>query len=165
MSSTFTAIDFETAQGYHWSICQVGLVQVSEGDVVSKLDLLVKPPYNYYWRNFTAIHGIDRDATKNAPTFYEVWPVIKPYIDGHLVVAHNARFDFGCLRASLDFYGLEQPRFRGACTYMLHRKSLKALCAEYEIALNHHNALSDANACAKLFMTKGKKESINKIFK
>jgi DNA polymerase III subunit epsilon len=152
MSSTFTAIDFETAQGYRWSICQVGLVRVVDGDVVAKLDLLVKPPYNYYWKNFTAIHGISAKETRNAPTFDEVWPVIEPYITGQLVVAHNSRFDFGCIKSTLEFYDVAYPIFDGECTYKLFGKSLKSLCLEYDIFLNHHNALSDAMACARLFL-------------
>jgi len=32
--NTFTAIDFETAQGKRWSVCQVGIVRVENGQVV-----------------------------------------------------------------------------------------------------------------------------------
>ena len=32
MLNTFTAIDFETAKGYRWSICQVGLVREENGN-------------------------------------------------------------------------------------------------------------------------------------
>lgn len=45
----FTAIDFETAQGYRWSICQVGLVRVNNGIITDEINLLVQPPDNYYW--------------------------------------------------------------------------------------------------------------------
>ena len=43
----FTAIDFETAQGYRWSICQVGLIRVENGIIINELNLLVQPPNNY----------------------------------------------------------------------------------------------------------------------
>lgn len=158
---TFTAIDFETAQGYRWSICQVGLVRVVDGDVVSKIDMLVQPPDNYYWSQFTAIHGISSQKTRNAPRFNEIWHVLKPFIENQVVVAHNSRFDFGCLKATLEFYGIQQPNFQGACTYILHRKSLKTLCCEHGIPLNHHDALSDATACAELFMLDRSADSIH----
>ena len=45
---SFTAIDFETAQGYRWSICQVGLIRVENGIITNELNLLVQPPNNYY---------------------------------------------------------------------------------------------------------------------
>lgn len=44
----FTAIDFETAQGYRWSICQVGLIRVENGIITKEINLLVQPPDNYY---------------------------------------------------------------------------------------------------------------------
>ncbi|MGZ9677497.1 hypothetical protein [Flavobacterium sp. GNP002] len=54
----FTAIDFETTQGYRWSICQVGLVRVENGIITKEINLLVQPPNNCYWSRFTDIHGI-----------------------------------------------------------------------------------------------------------
>jgi DNA polymerase-3 subunit epsilon len=39
----FTAIDFETAQGKCWSICQIGLVRVEDSKIVDRVDLLVCP--------------------------------------------------------------------------------------------------------------------------
>jgi DNA polymerase-3 subunit epsilon len=48
MGHSFTAIDFETAQGYLWSICQVGLVRVENGIITQEINLLVQPPDNYY---------------------------------------------------------------------------------------------------------------------
>ena len=54
----FTAIDFETAQGYRWSICQVGLVRVEQGIISNEINLLIQPPNNYYWDAFIDIHGI-----------------------------------------------------------------------------------------------------------
>ena len=80
LETNFTALDFETAQGYRWSICQVGLVKVENGQTVAKLDLLVQPPDNYYWDKFIDIHHISPDVTHNAPLFNEVWPIIEPFI-------------------------------------------------------------------------------------
>jgi DNA polymerase-3 subunit epsilon len=47
--NTFTAIDFETAHGKRWSICQVGLVRVENGLITDELSILVRPPHNFYW--------------------------------------------------------------------------------------------------------------------
>jgi DNA polymerase III subunit epsilon len=152
MINEFTAIDFETAQGYRWSICQVGLVRVVKGEIVAKLELLVQPPFNYYWEKFTSIHGISAAQTAEAPTFDFVWPILKPFIENKHVVAHNSRFDFACLKQSLEFYSLECPQYSGSCTYQIYSKSLKALSIEHGIELDHHNALSDAMACSDLFL-------------
>lgn len=105
---SFTAIDFETAQGYRWSICQVGLVRVENGIITKEINLLVKPPDNYYWSRFTDIHGISAKDTINTPTFDQIWSQIAPYIENQNVVAHNGfGFDFPVLNKTLEYYGIE----------------------------------------------------------
>jgi len=152
MKTNFTAIDFETAHGKRWSICQVGLVYIENGIIKEKLTALVQPPNNYYWNNFIDIHGITPEQTANAPTFDKIWHQIEPFIKNKNVVAHNGfAFDFQCLNQVLEYYGLEPPKFIGHCTYRLFGKNLASLCVKYKIPLNHHDALSDAMACAELY--------------
>jgi len=152
MNNTFTAIDFETAQSYRWSICQVGLVRVEEGIITDKKSILVQPPDNYYWYKNIEIHGITPQQTADAPTFAKIWQQIEPFIRHQNVVAHNAfGFDFPCLKQTLGLYNLPVPEFNGHCTYKIFKKRLSLLCREYRIPLNHHDALSDALACAELY--------------
>ena len=153
MNDTFTAIDFETAHGKRWSICQVGLIRVEQGIVKEQISFLVKPPDNLYFDKNIEIHGITPKHTAKAPTFDKVWHRIEPFIKGQHVVAHNGfSFDFQCLTQVLAYYNLEIPEFTGHCTYRLFGSSLASLCCRYKIPLNHHDALSDARACAELFM-------------
>jgi DNA polymerase III subunit epsilon len=150
---SFTALDFETAQGYRWSICQVGLVRVENGQITSELDILVKPPDNYYWARFTDIHGITAKDTAASPSFDKIWHKVEPYIKGQTVVAHNGlSFDFPVLEKTLEYYGMQAPVFEKRCTYKIFRKNLASLCQLHAIPLNHHDALSDARACAELYM-------------
>lgn len=148
----FTAIDFETGCPKRWSICQVGIVRVEKGIVTSELNLLVQPPDNEIWSRFTAIHGIHWKDTICQPTFDQLWPQIMPHIDGQVVVAHNMGFDGNCLDQTLDYYRLPHPSFERQCTYRLYKKGLGELSGEYNIPLNHHDALSDARACADLYL-------------
>lgn len=150
--TTFTAIDFETAQGYRHSVCQVGLVRVENGKIVHTFECLVKPPDNYYWDRNIEIHGILPEDTAKAPTFNKVWPKIQPYISNQNIVAHNITFDAGCLKATLEYYGLPAPVFTPYCTMRIFGGGLADNCTDYGIELNHHDALSDAMACAKLFL-------------
>lgn len=152
MSHTFTAIDFETAQGKRFSICQVGLVRIENGVVTDKVNKLVCPPDNFYFYRNTEIHGIRAQDTCNAPTFAAVWQEIKKYVQHQTVVAHNGAFDFSCLSQTLAHYGLEQPTFEKQCTLKIYKKDLASLCREHRIQLNHHDALSDAMACAQLYL-------------
>lgn len=148
----FTAIDFETAQGYRWSICQVGLVRVENGRITEELSLLVQPPNNQYWYRFIEIHGITPRDTATAPTFDKVWHHIEPFIQNQTVVAHNGlSFDFPVLAQTLDYYGMPEPEYTKRCTYRIYKDNLASLCKNHKIELNHHDALSDARACAELY--------------
>lgn len=151
MGHTFTAIDFETAQGKRWSICQVGLVRIENGIVTAQINRLVYPPDNYYFYRNSEIHGIRPEHTFNAPSFSSLWKEIKPFIHNQTVVAHNGAFDFSCLSQTLDYYRLQQPEYQKMCTYKIFKKDLASLCREHRIKLNHHDALSDAMACAELY--------------
>ena len=149
----FTAIDFETAQGYRWSICQVGLIRVENGIITKEINILIQPPNNYYWQQFTNIHGITARITRFAPTFNTVWNQLQPYIENQNVVAHNGfGFDFNVLSKTLEYYKLPTPNFNKFCTYKIYKSNLANLCKEYGISLNHHDALSDAKACAELYI-------------
>ena len=149
----FKKIDFETATGYRNSICQVGLVRVENGIITKELNVLVQPPDNYYWSRFTDIHGISAKDTVNVSTFDQVWHQIAPYIENQNVVAHNGfGFDFPVLNKTLDYYNLATPDYNKFCTYKIYRSNLANLCQEHNIPLNHHDALSDARACAELWL-------------
>ncbi|MCB2219344.1 MAG: 3'-5' exoribonuclease [Bacteroidetes bacterium] len=149
----FTAIDFETANEKRWSICQVGIVRVEQGRVIKQYEQLIKPPENFYASINTQIHGISSEDTINAPNFAEIWDDIKPFIENNLVIAHNSSFDVDCLNKTLDFYKIPIPHFKIECTYKKTGYRLDDLCEAYSIEFqNHHNALADAIACAKIYL-------------
>ena len=152
MRNSFTAIDFETAHGKRWSICQVGIVRVENGITKEQLSVLVQPPNNFYWDSFIHIHGITPEQTAKAGTFDKVWKQIEPFIKNQNLVAHNGfSFDFHCLNQTLEYYDIAPPKYRGHCTYRIFGDNLASLCKKHKIPLNHHDALSDAMACAELF--------------
>jgi DNA polymerase-3 subunit epsilon len=154
----FTAIDFETGSGYRNSVCQVGLVKAVNGIIVETYSSLMKPPNNFIREDFTAIHGISPGDTKYAPSFAESYPRWKHLVENQTLVAHNMQFDYSCLSACLsDFCSLNMS-FKTYCTMKIWRGAfenaqLSTCCKENEIELlHHHNALADAEACAKLFI-------------
>ena len=153
MTNTFTSIDFETAQGYRHSICQVGIVRVENGIITEEINLLVQPPDNSFWAKLIDIHGITPEDTANEPTFDKIWHQIEHLIKNQDVVAHNGiSFDFPVLDKTLEYYGMTAPQYNKHCTYRLYNDNLASLCKKYNIPLNHHDALSDARACAELFL-------------
>lgn len=162
----FVAIDVETAHGKRWSICQIGLAIVENGEITKTISKLVRPPQNEYAIVNMNIHGITPDMTENAAEFSEVWNEIKPLIHGKALVAHNASFDINCLCQAFDFYGLPVPELQCDCTYLRTGHKLDEVCEAYSIDLNgHHDAACDAEACAKVYLNllRGIKPDFSKI--
>lgn len=153
MIDSFTAIDFETANAKRWSVCQVGIVKVERSKIVHKESLLIQPPGNEYSPMNISIHRIEPGMTRSKPTFDKIWKQISVFIDNQHVVAHNGfSVDFHCINQSLEYYGMPVPNYHKHCTYKLFGRKLPDLCYQYGIDLKHHDALSDAMACAKLFL-------------
>ena len=157
--SSFTAIDFETADHGRDSACSVGLVRVESGRIVRSEHHLIRPPRRTFI--FTEIHGIRWADVQDAPTFKQLWPKINSFFKGAgFLAAHNASFDKGVLNACCAQAGLDLPEQPFQCTVKLARNVLKIspanlshVCHHLSIPLNHHNALSDAEACAKIMIT------------
>lgn len=161
--SDFTAIDFELASSEKNSVCSVGIVKVKNGVVVDEFYSLIRPPKNRYMWQTTRVHGISPKDTKGAPNFNQVIDKIRPLLTGQRMVAHNADFDRSVLFEIFRYYnlplaGIETRNWH--CTVKLykemgfHKTRLNRLCEIMNVSLNHHDALSDAKACASLFLKK-----------
>lgn len=157
----FTAIDLETATSDRGSICEIGITVVENSEITESRSWLVRPEGNRYDVFNIYIHGITPDMTENCKSFAEIWEEVRTYLDGKVVVAHNAAFDMYALRDALDNNGIEYPDFMFYCSYRLSTYmldsydgySLSALCQSYGIERdNEHRASDDSVACAKIFM-------------
>ena len=152
----FTAIDFETAKGNRNSACAVAIITVENGKITEEYNVLIQPPDNdYFWKNIE-IHGISPEDTANEPNFKELYPEIKKRLQGKTLVAHNESFDRSVLQKTMAHYGLNYSELNIAdsweCTYKIYGEALNVCCDKYDIELNHHEALSDARACAELYL-------------
>jgi len=158
MQMNFLALDFETADYGPDSACAVGLIRVRDGRIASRAAYLIRPPRQEFV--FTYIHGITWDAVEHEPTFRDLWPTIEPmFRDVDFVVAHNASFDQGVLDACCESAGIEPPDVPFRCTMIEARRQwgiyptkLPDVCRRLGIELHHHDASSDAEACAKIMM-------------
>ena len=156
--STFVAIDFETATTRRDSACAVGLAAGCNGRVVLARTYLIRPPTAQF--TFTDLHGLDWEDVHDAPTFAELWPTLRAWIDdAAFVAAHNAPFDRSVLHACCARYRLRLPRTPFTCTVQLARAQwgirptkLSDVCRRLRIPLRHHAAGSDALACARIVL-------------
>jgi DNA polymerase-3 subunit epsilon len=159
MPRTWVAIDFETASRERASACALGLAVIEGDRIIESRDWLIRPPHNHFEYMNTRVHGIDAARTAGEPGFAELWPEIEPYLRDAIVLAHNAPFDMGVLRASLEACRLPSPSIAGYhCTVTMSRRvwphlpdhKLSSVCRHCGIALVHHEAASDADACASI---------------
>lgn len=156
LMSSFVALDFETADNSRDSACAVGLVRVENDRIVHRVHYLIRPPRPRIL--FTHIHGIRWVDVANQPQFGALWQSIEPILqDVDFLAAHNAPFDRGVLYACCDAHGIVRPQQPFICTVQLARKAWKLyptklpnVCDYLGIALDHHQALSDAEACARI---------------
>lgn len=152
----FVAIDFETADYGPDSACAVGLVRVEGLTVVRRESLLIRPPRSRIV--FTHIHGITWEMVREAAVFAEAWRSLAPILDGaSTLVAHNASFDRRVLAACCASAGLPAPELPFLCSVHVARRQwgqkpndLASVCRRLGIALKHHDAGSDAEACARI---------------
>ena len=157
-TDTWVAIDFETATREANSACALGLAVVRDGRVERTESWLIQPPFNEYEYRNTLVHGLTSEDTALAPDFAEVWWELAPLLAEGPLLAHNAAFDIRVLRALIAGYELAAPSYEYVCTVSLARKAfpdlrrhtLDVMCTHCDIRLMHHDAASDAAACANL---------------
>ncbi|MCR4666025.1 MAG: 3'-5' exoribonuclease [Desulfovibrio sp.] len=153
------AIDFETSGTDPSFACAVGLTRIEHGRVSGSFETLLRPPSSRVL--FTEVHGLTWSNLRSAPSFTDMWDEIARFAAGaDFFIAHNASFDRRVLNACLCRACLPLNDLPFLCTLKGARKVLKklpsrslaALCQYFCLPLNHHNAGSDANACAEIFL-------------
>lgn len=173
MALDFTAIDFETANGFRGSACSVGLTRVRDGRVVEEAGWLMRPPegFDHFDPRNIQIHRITADMVATAPRFGELFPTIDAFIGNDTLVAHNAAFDLGVIRSALEVSELAGPARDFACTVKLARKSYQL--GSYSLPFvaeaagspmtNHHDAVADARACAGIMIDIGRMHAAESV--
>lgn len=155
----FVSIDFETANQKWDSVCAVGMIMVKNEEIVDEYYSLVNPE-DYFNSINVNIHGITAKDVANMPNFHTISRQMWPWLSGNLVIAHNAAFDINVLKKVAQKYKLIVPEFSYACTCQIARLAWRSLenyrlstvARHLSLELQHHNALSDARACARIMV-------------
>ena len=169
----FTAIDFETANGYRGSPCAVGLVKVRDSAVVDERYLLLRPPEPVDWfASFNVdLHGITPDLVADAPRWRDALPSIMAFIDGDPVVSHNAGFDVGVMRYACAVANIEWPTLDFLCTLVLARRAFRLPSYRLPFVTDacgfalegHHNPLADARAVVRIICQMARTKRANDL--
>ena len=157
----YVAIDFETANRYPDSACAIGLALFDEdGRKLDSYYSLIHPRVPYFDPVCTNVHHLDSRDILSSPYLDELWPDISAFIGSRALVAHNARFDMGVLKASLKGCGITPPSYEYYCTLSLSRRFIPGhacykltYLVDEVLNMNYqaHQALDDAYVCGKLF--------------
>jgi len=146
-------LDVETtgANPVYDRVTEVGLIEVECGRRVAEWSTLVNPGTRIP-PAIQSLTGITDDMVALAPSFAEIAQHLLGQLEGKLLVAHNARFDYGFLRNEFRRAGLRYSS-RVLCTVKLSRRlfphesrhNLDALMARHGLACeSRHRALGDA---------------------
>ena len=173
MPLNFTAIDFETANGSPASPCAVGLVKVSDGKIVDSFSTLIQPPYPNDWfaTGNIRVHGINPEDVLFAPSWAQALEQMLEFIDGDDLIAHNAGFDMGVLKSSIELIDGQIPALRYGCSLIMARKtynleSYKLNQVAYAIGheeFDHHDALADSDACARIVIHMSHRHGVSSL--
>ncbi|MBN9793798.1 DEDD exnuclease domain-containing protein [Pseudonocardia sp. TMWB2A] len=159
---TFCVVDLETTGGSHRTdaITEVGAVAVRGGSRISELGTLVDPGVRVP-ADITRLTGITNAMLHDAPPLGAVLPSVLDMLRGSVLVAHNAPFDTGFLKAACERLERPWPGPPVLCTARLARAVLPhAECPSVKLGTlaRHfgcattpdHRALTDARATVEV---------------
>ncbi|MCM1246370.1 MAG: PolC-type DNA polymerase III [Roseburia sp.] len=160
LTGDFVVFDLETTgfSPVNDRIIEIGAVRVSGGKICERYSTFVNPGIHIPER-ITELTTITDDMVKEAPPIETVLPEFLDFIGDNVLVAHNAGFDHGFIRAKAEEQGI-QTDFTVVDTVGLARVlfpelakfKLDSIAKKLKISLeNHHRAVDDAGATAEIF--------------
>jgi DNA polymerase-3 subunit epsilon len=155
MNETLAIVDLETTgmSALYGRIIEIGILRIEGGKLTKTFSTLVNPDC-YIHPAIEQLTGITSRDVEKAPSFASIAREVARILDGALFVAHNARFDFGFLKAEFARTGREfSPRC--LCTMKLSRRlfpqhrhhDLSSIIERHGLRCpDRHRALGDARA-------------------
>ncbi|MFQ6229156.1 DEDD exonuclease domain-containing protein [Nocardia sp. NPDC002869] len=123
--TTFVVVDLETTgtSPADDAITEIGAVKVRGGEVLGEFATLVDPGRSIP-PAVVQVTGITTAMVRAAPPIDAVLPGFLEFAAGAVLVAHNARFDMGFLKAAAARCDTPWPRAQVVCTVRLARRVL-----------------------------------------
>jgi DNA polymerase-3 subunit epsilon len=160
---SYVVVDLETTGGrplHGDRITEIAAVVVRRGEITEVYETLINPERPIPpW--VTALTNITWSMVKEAPRFGAVCGRVLDVLEGHVFVAHNARFDWGFLCAEVERATGRLLNGRRLCTVKLARKllpqlrrrSLDYVAHYYGVEITaRHRAAGDAIATARILV-------------
>lgn len=160
MHGTFAALDVETANPDFASICQVGVVTFTDGEITGSWQSLVDPEDDFDAVN-VSIHGIDARAVAGAPRFADAISEFAPLLVNKVVATHTA-FDRVAVSRAQQKYALDAFPCEWLDTARVCRRAwpqfarrgygLRPVAESFGIQFRHHDAVEDARAAGQILI-------------
>ena len=156
------------------SIIEIGAVKVKNHEIIDRFSALINPE-RILPDKIVSLTGITDELLKDKPIIGEVLEGFLDFIEGHILVAHNAVFDVGFISTwAKRLYGrsvnnttLDTVELSRAMYPELNNHKLNTVAAHLEVSLeNHHRAVDDAAATAEILLksfAKLKAEGVNTL--
>ncbi|AZO95545.1 PolC-type DNA polymerase III [Halocella sp. SP3-1] len=160
--TTFTVFDLETTglNNKRDEIIEIGAVKIYQDKVIDQFAVFIKPDSSIPSK-ITELTGITNQMVADAPALSEVIDDFLAFIGDSVLVAHNAKFDYGFLKSAidkterplisnpvLDTLGLSRALYPG-----IKNHKLNTLCDKLGVSLeNHHRAVDDATATGEILI-------------
>ncbi len=99
---TFVAFDVETTglSPYQERVIEIGAVKFRNGKIIEEREWLIKPDRPIH-PMAQRTHNISMDQLKDSPAFKDIYDEFMAFIDGSVLMAHNARFDVDFIREEI----------------------------------------------------------------
>ncbi|MBO5789378.1 MAG: PolC-type DNA polymerase III [Clostridia bacterium] len=152
--------DLETTglNAQHDRIIEIGAVLIQNGEVKDTYQTFVNP-HTPISEEITALTSITDDMVADAPSIEEALPDFLAFVGDRMLIAHNANFDAGFVRAAAERLGIPFTN-----TYLdtfalsryvnpeLNRHKLDIIAEHYGLGdFHHHRASDDAAMLAHIF--------------
>ncbi len=159
--STYIVFDIETTglSAINDMITEIGAVKIRDGEIIDTYNQLINPerPIPELITNIT---GITDNMVKDKPIIKDVILDFVKFIGDDVLVAHNASFDIGFIREKMKLINIELNNpvldtleLSRAVFPSLKSHKLNLVAKHLNVDLvNHHRAVDDATATAKIFL-------------
>ncbi len=161
LDGEFIVFDIETTglSANNDKITEIGAVKIKNGQIKEVFSKLINPEIPIPAK-IVELTGITDEMVRNQKTIKEVLPEFFDFIGQLPLVAHNANFDCGFIKAKASELGLKLEntiidtlQLSRAMLPELKKHKLNIICDHLGIKLeNHHRASDDAAATAHMFI-------------
>ena len=141
-------------------LIEIGALKTVNGHIIDEFSTLIKPPIQLN-SAIVSITGISQEMLENQPTISDKLPEFLNFIDGGILAAHNADFDYPFLKTICEREGIQidWPAF---CTLKMARmilpnlesKSLDALAEHFNLTFeSRHRSIGDCKVTSAVLQS------------